>query len=120
MVLVIDDDEVIGKNIVRTLIKNGFLAELSNNAIEAIDKVGEKVPEMVFLEVMLTGPDGFTFLNEMASYTDTMDVPVVIVSERDFSGVNLRDYGVVGFLDKSKMKPSDVVYYARKYAKVES
>lgn len=119
MILVIDDDEVIGRSVVRVLKKNGFAVAFSKNAIEAIAKVEEEVPEMVFLEIMLTGPDGFTFLNEMASYIDTMDVPVVIVSERDFSGVDLGDYGVVGFLDKNKMKPSDVMNYARKYARAE-
>ena len=38
------------------------------------------------------------------------------VSEKDFSSFDLSDYGVVGVLDKNKMKPEEVVEYARRYS----
>ena len=69
---------------------------------------------MVFLDVLLTGPDGFTFLNEMASYADTLKVPVVLLGEKDFSGFDFSAYSVIGFLDKSTMKPEEIVEYARR------
>lgn len=117
MIFVIDSDEVIGKCLVRTVEKQGTSAKLFSNGIEAMDEISEtKVPEMIFLDVMLTGPDGFTFLNEMASYADTMTVPIVIVSEKDFSNVDLNTYGVVGFLNKHTMKPEEISDYVRKYA----
>ena len=117
MILVIDSEEVFGKCVVRALRKNGFDAELSNNGIEAMEIISEGgAPEMVFIDVMLTGPDGFTFLNEMASYADTLEVPIVIVSEKDFSNFDLGDYGAVGCIDKNTMKPEMVVEYARRYA----
>lgn len=114
MILVLDDDEVTGRCLVRTLKKNGFTARLYNNVIEAIAGVSEEVPEMIFMDVFLTGPDGFTFLNEMASYVDTMKVPVVIVSEKDFSGYDLTSYNVVGCLDKSTMKPEHILAFLSK------
>ena len=117
MILVIDSDEVMGKCLIRTLEKNGFNGQLSENAIDAMNLVsGVGVPEMVFLDVMLSGPDGFTFLNEMASYADTMKVPVVLVAEKDFSKYDLSEYNVVGFLDKNTMKPEEILAYAREYA----
>lgn len=121
MILIVDSDEVFGKCILRILKKNGLDGQMSNNAIDAMNLIGEVgVPEMVFLDVMLTGPDGFTFLNEMASYADTAKVPVVIVSERDFSAFDLRDYNVVGFLNKNTMKPEDVLGYVQKYVKIDN
>ena len=116
MILVVDSDEVFGKCMLETLKKNGFNGHLSNNAIVAINDISEEAPSLVFLDPILTGPDGFTFLNEMASYADTLDVPIVIVSEKDFSGFDLSEYNVVGILDKNKMKPKDILDYARKYA----
>ena len=115
MILVIDSDEIFGGCIVRALKKNGFEAELLTDAISAMNTISEMgVPDLVFVDPMLSGPDGFTFLNEMASYADTCKVPVVIVSERDFSGFDLSDYGVVGILNKNTMKPEEVVEYARR------
>lgn len=113
MILVLDDDAVIGKCLVRAIQKCGKTGLLYNNAIEAIARVSEEIPEMVFLDVFLTGPDGFTFLNEMASYLDTMKVPVVIVSEKDFSKYDFSAYNVVGCLDKNTMTPKDVEEYVR-------
>ena len=88
-----------------------------DNAIIAMDFISDNLPEMIFMDVMLSGPDGFTFLNEMMSYEDTMGVPIVIYSEKDFSKVDLKDYGVVGFLDKGTMRPEEIVDYAEKYTK---
>ena len=115
MILVVDSDEIFGECVVRTLKKGEVDGHLSRNAIEAIDFVAGEVPELVFLDPILTGPDGFTFINEMASYVDTMDVPVVIVSEKDFSGYDLSAYKVVGVLDKNTMVPEDILGYVRKY-----
>lgn len=115
MILVIDSEEVFGGCIVRALKKSGFEAELFSNAISAMNMISETgAPDLIFMDPMLSGPDGFTFLNEMASYADTCGVPIVIVSERDFSGFDLSNYGVVGFLNKNTMKPEEVVEYARK------
>lgn len=115
MIVVIDSDEIFGRCVVRALKKNGFKTRLFGDAITAINATNDEAIEMIFLDVMLKGPDGFTFLNEMASYADTCEIPVVVVSERDFSKFDLSAYGVVGFLDKNTMKPEEVVEYARKY-----
>ena len=111
MILVIDSDRVFGDCIVRTLEKNGFKVRLFGDAISAMGAISEiGAPDLVFLDVMLTGPNGFTFLNEMASYADTFEVP------KDFAKFDLKAYGVVGTLDKYVMVPKDVVEYAKKYA----
>ncbi len=114
MILVLDDDEVTGKCLVRILEKKGFTGRLYGNVIEAMAAVSEEVPEMIFMDVFLTGPDGFTFLNEMASYVDTMQVPVAIVSEKDFSEYDLSSYNVIGCLDKNTMKPEHVLSFLSK------
>lgn len=117
MILVVTSDKVIGECIVRTLEKNHFDGQMFDNAIEAINFIAENgAPEMIFLDILLTGPDGFTLLNEMASYADTMSVPVILMSEKDFSKYDFSAYNVKGFVDKNTMKPSEVEDYARKYA----
>ena len=116
MILVVDSDEVFGECVVSNLEKNKFDAHLSKNAIEAINYIADVVPSLVFLDPILTGPDGFTFLNEMASYADTMKVPIALISEKDFSNFDLSEYNVVEVLDKNKVKPKEILDCARKYA----
>ena len=78
-----------------------------SNVIDAVAEMNEDVPDVIFLDVLLDGPDGFTLLNEMASYDDTARVPIVIVSSLDIRQ-DLKDYGVVAVLDKATMTPEDV------------
>ena len=114
MIFVIDDDEVMAGCIARAC---GGEVQIYGNAIEAMETIAEGVvPDLIFLDVLLDGPDGFTFLHEMVSYTDTAKVPVVVVSSLDFAGKDLSVYGVVGVLDKAEMLPKEVRAYAAKYA----
>lgn len=113
MILIVTSDEIIGKCVLRVFKKNGIFGQLSKNVIEAIRAVDECVPNLIFLDVFLTGPDGFTFLNEMNSYADTMKVPVVLMGEKDFSKFNLSAYNVVGFLNKNTMKPEEILKWTK-------
>ncbi len=79
-----------------------------NDSVSAMAAVNEKLPDVILLDVMLTGPDGFAFLNEMISYPDTAKIPVVLISSLDLSKRNLEHYGVKQVLDKAKMTPEDI------------
>ena len=116
MIFVVDDDEIMAECVVRAC--NGREVRIFSNAIEAMNMISEgEIPELIFLDVLLDGPNGFTLLNELVSYTDTAKIPAVIVSSLNFRGEDLAAYGVVGVLEKEKMRPEDVYRYARKYTK---
>ena len=115
MIYVIDDDEIMAGCIARAC-EGVDEVRIFSNAIEAVQRINEtNVPKLIFLDIMLDGPDGFTLLNELASYADTGQVPVVVVSSLNFTGQDLRAYGVVGVLDKSTMTPEDIRRHAEKY-----
>ena len=114
MVFVIDDNEIMAQCIAEATCAK---TRIFTNAIDAMDAIaGGQIPKMVFLDILLDGPDGFTFLHEMVSYDDTRKIPVIIVSSL---GINrdLSMYGVVGVLSKDTMRPDDIKRYVEKYAK---
>lgn len=117
MIFVIDDDEIMRECVARacgeTYEVRGFA-----DGIAAMEEIsGGVMPDLVFLDILLDGPDGFTFLNEMVSYTDTARVPVVVMSSLDYNGCDLSIYGVVGVLKKEEMRPEEIFSYVREYAK---
>lgn len=117
MIFVIDDDAVMAECIKRAC-GEGADVLCFGNAIEAMavmDESAEELPELIFLDILLDGPDGFTFLNELASYTDTAKIPVVIVTSLDLRERDLASYGVVGVLEKDKMVPQEIKEYVREY-----
>ncbi len=115
MIFVIDDDKIMAECIVRACKKP---AKIFSNAIEAMDAISDgELPELIFLDILLDGPDGFTFLNELISYDDTAKIPIVIVSSLNLEGRDLSIYGVVGILNKEKMLPGEIKDYADEYTK---
>ena len=71
--------------------------------------------KLIFLDILLDGPDGFTLLNELASYPDTCKIPIVIVSSLYLKESDLSSYNVVGILSKDSMTPGDILSYAEEY-----
>ena len=102
MIFIIDSNKIMAECIRDAA---GVDARIFNNVIDAINATSEETPEMIFMDVLLDGPDAFTFLNEMASYTDTAGIPVVVVSSLKLRQKELEVYGVVRVLDKDTMTP---------------
>lgn len=118
-VFLIEDDEIMAECLARNLI-NGIKTipievKVFQNIIDATNALAEKLPNLIFLDILLSGPDGFSFLNELISYQDTMQIPVVIASSLDFHGKDLSHYGVRKILQKETMLPSDLVKIAEEF-----
>ena len=113
MIFVIDDDEIMAECVARATGKEVQIFADAYAVMAAI--AGGELPEMMFLDILLDGPDGFTFLNELSSYMDTAKIPVAIISSLDLSGKDLSGYGVVGILDKAEMVPKDIKDYVGQY-----
>lgn len=109
MIFIIDDDEVMAECIARYCGKSQ--TKVFSNAIEAMNAIDDEKPDLIFLDILLDGPDGFTFLNELASYDDTARIPIVIVSSLDLKNRDLTDYGVIGIINKDTMLPEDIKQY---------
>ena len=115
MIFVIDDDAIMAECIAKNCNDE---VKIFGDAIGAMAAISDgELPDLVFLDIMLNGPDGFTFLNELVSYDDTVQIPVVIVSSMDFGQRDLSAYGVVEVLDKCKMKPMQIERLVLQYAK---
>lgn len=107
MIFVIDDDREWLDYYAR-LLGNDYDLEFFRDGVSAIANMDGVAPDLIILDVLLTGPTGFTLLNEMQSYEDLQKVPVIIVSSVDIAE-DLNEYGVKKVLNKGEMKPKDVI-----------
>ena len=114
MIFIIDDDEIMAGCMSRAANTSVRIFKDAISAMSAISEGG--LPSLIFLDILLDGPDGFTFLNELISYPDTAKIPVVIVSSLDFPKQGIGSYKIAGVLNKDTMKPADIRSYVRKYA----
>lgn len=113
MIYIIDDDPIMADCI--ALNCRPYPCRIFTNAISAIQQIDQNPPTLIFLDILLDGPDGFTFLHELASYPDTMKTPIILVSSLSLSGSDFSKYGVVGVLDKTIMTPKEIRSYVERY-----
>ena len=109
---ILEDDPTFARLFSKSLRRAFPNANISTfeNAIDAINALpdGCTPPSVIILDVLLTGPDGFTFLNEIASYSDLSNIPIIIVSSLNFPMQTLESYNVKKILNKATMTPQDL------------
>lgn len=100
------------QNVAPTITSGGMPQSIElrifNDAVTAMSELNEAMPDLILLDVLLSGPDGFTFLNDLVSYHDTARIPVILITSIDMSGHDLAHYGVIGVLNKNTMTPDDI------------
>lgn len=106
MIYIIDDDRLMSECLARYLRPEE--TKIFGNAIDAISDIDEDNPKLIFLDVLLDGPDAFTFLNEIVSYENTAKIPVIIVTSLDLETESLKAYGVKKVLRKESLTPEEV------------
>lgn len=84
-----------------------------SDAVAAISDLSAALPDLILLDVLLPGPDGFTFLNELASYSDTAAIPVILISSLDLLTQDLSHYGVRAIFSKDTLTPATLQRTAR-------
>src|SRR4051794_10874191 len=87
-ILVVDDDAVNRKLLEHNLLADGHQVITANDGNEALERLREQRPDVVLLDVLMPGLDGFGVLEHMKANSSFQDVPVIMVSGlEDFDSV---------------------------------
>ena len=108
-VLIIEDDIWLAEHYERIL-KKEYQTRIAPHALAAINDIDDFKPDVIILDVLLTGSTAFTLLHELQSYGDTGNIPVVLCSNLadDLNFDDLKHYGVKRVLNKATMAPNDL------------
>jgi CheY-like chemotaxis protein len=101
-ILIVEDSMVTRKVIARTLIASGYEVFEAKNAFEALSGIEERNPDLVLLDIILPGKDGYEILAEIRQKPMFEKLPVVMLTSRD------------SLFDKLKGKVSDANEYLTK------
>jgi predicted signal transduction protein with EAL and GGDEF domain/DNA-binding response OmpR family regulator len=102
-VLLVDDDEV---NLLLTgvaLRERGFCLQEVNGGQMALDAIGEKTPDIVVLDAMMPGMDGFETCRRLRALPGLANVPVLMLTGLDDDASITRAYeaGATDFMVKA-------------------
>lgn len=79
-VLIVDDSTTIVAVLRKMLQQNGFQTLEAYTAEEALELARDLVPDLIFLDIVLPGMDGFAALRALRREPATKQVPIIMIS----------------------------------------
>jgi len=110
-ILIIEDDKFLRELIVQKLVKEGCNTSEAIDGEEGIKKVKEEKPDLVLLDLILPGIDGFEVLSKMKEDPALAQIPVIILSnlgQKDDVEKGLK-LGAVDYLIKAHFTPGEII-----------
>lgn len=81
-ILVIEDDPAISRLVDYSLRHEGYEVISATNGLAGIKKAQNEAPDLVILDVMLPGMDGFEICHQLRSEQDTAQLPILMFSAK--------------------------------------
>lgn len=107
-ILVVDDDPDILTVIKTVLTLKGFEVAVTNRGDEVFKKINTFKPDILLLDVLLSGLDGRDICKKVKSNPESKNIPVLMLSAHPAAASNICDYGADGFINKP-FKVSDLL-----------
>lgn len=82
LVLIVDDEDMIRSLLRLTLVRAGYEVTEAETGEEGIIIVREQEPDLVLLDVMMPGIDGFAVCEQIRQDPVVGDIPVIMLSAR--------------------------------------
>lgn len=81
-ILVVDDSPTERYFLTDILIKNGFSVTTAENGEEALVKIKIDKPQLILMDIVMPGQNGFQITRAITKDPDTQDVPVIICTSK--------------------------------------
>lgn len=115
-ILLIEDDKFLRELIIQKLSKEGFDVVEGIDGEEGLKKIKEEKPNLVLLDLLLPGIDGFEVLTRAKQDPEINKIPVLILSnlgDREDIEKGLK-LGAADFLVKANFTPGEIIEKIKK------
>lgn len=119
-VLVVDDEPTARSMLRLILVRAGFEVLEAKDGYEALEQVKRDIPDLMLLDIMMPGMDGFTVCETLREQERTADLPIIMLSARaDPESINtgLR-VGATKYLTKP-VTPDELTRHVREVLSIE-
>ncbi|MBZ9572445.1 response regulator [Patescibacteria group bacterium] len=110
-ILIIEDDKFLRELIAQKLVKEGYKTFEAVDGEEGIKKIKAEKPDLILLDLILPGIDGFEVLSRMKEEPTLVQIPVIILSnlgQKDDIERGLK-LGAVDYLIKAHFTPGEII-----------
>ena len=81
-ILVVDDEEHIAELISYNLTSNGYKVITANNGNDAVKLAVEEKPNLILLDLMIPGKDGYDVCKDIRSNSDVRNTPIIMLTAK--------------------------------------
>ena len=83
--LVVEDDASLREMLRRRLEKEGWTVIEAENGRVALERMTERQPDLILLDLMMPEMDGFQFLDEIRKHNAWRSIPVIVVTAKELA-----------------------------------
>lgn len=119
-VMIIDDSSTICKSAEIFLSGAGFQVITAANGYDALSKITEENPDMIFIDVLMPKLDGLQTCQIIKKNEEFKDTPIVFLSSKDgeFDKARGMLVGADGYLTKP-FKKEEIIQAVKKYLHID-
>lgn len=126
-VLVIEDDDIVARTIERSLRGDEFRVTISHSGVEGLKAARRRPPDMVILDIIMPGMDGYAVCREMRADPLLAEIPILFLTakikdEDKIAGFNAGadDYLCKPFnIDELVLRIQAIIRRARRQQEIE-
>jgi CheY-like chemotaxis protein len=86
LVLVVEDNEA-NQLLARSVLeREGYRVEVAGAAEEALEKLAERLPNLILMDVQLPGRDGLSLTRDLKADPTTANIPVIALTAHAMTG----------------------------------
>jgi len=116
-ILIVEDEDFLIRALKDNLIADGYSVDTAKNGEEGIQKVKEKKPDLVLLDILMPKKDGFFVLEEIKKNPEWKLIPVIVLSNlgEDTTIKKALEMGADDFFVKSQHPIQEVIEKVKDY-----
>ncbi len=81
--IMVADDDIGIVNIVKTILEiEGYVVQTAYNGLEVFFRLEEQKPDLIILDIMMPGMDGFQVLKRLKERPETPSIPVALMTAK--------------------------------------
>jgi len=121
-ILLVEDEPLLISLYRETFEQEPVIFDVAETGNEALDQVNNEKPDLILLDILLPGINGFEVLRKLKSSSATKDIPVIVLTnlgseETDKDRQLAMSLGAIDYLVKSYHTPSELQKIVNKYLK---
>jgi len=116
-ILIVEDEQLLYNLLKQKLQSAGINVEWAMDGETALGKIAEHMPDLILLDLLLPGIDGFEILKRLKQDDRLKDIPVIVLSNlgetKDIDSV--LKLGASEYIIKAESSPQEITDVALKY-----